>query len=156
MYEAYGLCGSVRSEYELATFSIILSALPLYLYTTKIVPCFVPHSKKNLIKFRNQLLLTATPSQFSCDKPKPQSVLARCDACLEDPCKNGISFSKQILTEFSKRFFWDIVFINHVGKKPGKELGVLKRRMHTIPSCCSHTKDIYTRREARSPGLTLS
>ncbi|CAI5455769.1 unnamed protein product [Caenorhabditis angaria] len=36
----------------------------------------------------NQLLLTALPSQFVCSNPIPNNIAAKCNACLNSPCKN--------------------------------------------------------------------
>lgn len=41
------------------------------------------------LNLRNQLLLSANEKQFKCDENVPKNVLAKCDACVENPCKNG-------------------------------------------------------------------
>ncbi|VDN04217.1 unnamed protein product [Thelazia callipaeda] len=41
------------------------------------------------LHFRNQLLLSANERQFKCDEKVPKNVIAKCDACVENPCKNS-------------------------------------------------------------------
>uniref|UniRef100_A0A0M3HND7 Protein slit n=1 Tax=Ascaris lumbricoides TaxID=6252 RepID=A0A0M3HND7_ASCLU len=38
---------------------------------------------------RNQLLLTANEHHFKCEGPLPKTVLAKCDPCIDNPCRNG-------------------------------------------------------------------
>uniref|UniRef100_A0A1I7YNA8 Slit homolog 2 protein-like n=1 Tax=Steinernema glaseri TaxID=37863 RepID=A0A1I7YNA8_9BILA len=40
------------------------------------------------IEMKNQLLLTASQRQFSCNNVVPMNILAKCDACLKYPCRN--------------------------------------------------------------------
>uniref|UniRef100_A0AC35U6H7 EGF-like domain-containing protein n=1 Tax=Rhabditophanes sp. KR3021 TaxID=114890 RepID=A0AC35U6H7_9BILA len=39
--------------------------------------------------FRNKLLLTANHHNMKCDVPPPLDILAKCDFCLHNPCKNS-------------------------------------------------------------------
>uniref|UniRef100_A0A1I7VVW3 EGF-like domain-containing protein n=1 Tax=Loa loa TaxID=7209 RepID=A0A1I7VVW3_LOALO len=41
------------------------------------------------LNFRNQLLLSADELQFKCVEKVPKNVLVKCDACVDNPCKNG-------------------------------------------------------------------
>uniref|UniRef100_A0A914VW34 Protein slit n=1 Tax=Plectus sambesii TaxID=2011161 RepID=A0A914VW34_9BILA len=38
---------------------------------------------------RNQLVLSANNQQFICEDKPPQTVLAKCDACVSSPCEHG-------------------------------------------------------------------
>ncbi|KAK0396624.1 hypothetical protein QR680_001791 [Steinernema hermaphroditum] len=40
------------------------------------------------VEMKNQLLLTASQRQFSCNNVVPMNILAKCDACLKYPCRN--------------------------------------------------------------------
>ncbi|VDD87979.1 unnamed protein product [Enterobius vermicularis] len=40
------------------------------------------------VNMRNQVLLSAQEHQFVCNDKIPQSILAKCNPCLEQPCKN--------------------------------------------------------------------
>ncbi|CEF71563.1 Slit homolog 2 protein [Strongyloides ratti] len=39
--------------------------------------------------FKNQLLLTANHHLMHCSSPPPIDIIAKCDYCLKNPCKNG-------------------------------------------------------------------